>query len=142
MLFHELFAAEGGPALAVLDVINGPATNGAGSPGPTEVQLVVSRMTASARGPIATGRSRSGPLGAQSTRVAATNLMQTVVQHAKALHDRFVNNGFTPAVVAKSGTVLAAGKPIIAYRVDQLYDTQRRRGQETAAANTSILVTI
>jgi hypothetical protein len=142
MLFHEAFAAQGGPAIAIRDAYNSALTQGAGISGPTEVQLVVSRMTASARGPIATGRIYYGPIPGQQTKVATTALMNNLLGHAKNLHNRLVGLGVVPVVLAKQGTILATGKPIIAYKIDQLYDTQRRRGQKTPAPNTSLTVTV
>ncbi len=138
MLFHEIFDAGGGAALDVRDAINNPTTAGSGASGPTEVQVAITRLTSSARGPIATGRIYYGPFPAVANRIVPTLTQQNLVGHALSLHRRFVARGYVPQVIAKAGTLLVAGRPIIGYRVDQLWDTQRRRGQERPAPGTAI----
>ncbi len=141
MIFHEFFDASGGPAIAVRNAINVPDTVGTGTAGPTEVQLVVSRMTASARGPISTGRIYYGPLQGQIVARPPIASLNAITQHAKLLHNNFLFTGYTPVVIAKAGTILAAGKPILQYKADALFDTQRRRGYKTALANSAVIVT-
>lgn len=141
-LYHEVFDAQGGPALAVRNATNDPDPVGGASAGPTEVQIVVSRLINTARGLAPVGRIYFGPVGSASGLHPSIQMRETVVGWARHLHDLFVTVGYTPEVIAKAGTVLAAGKPIAGYSVDDLWDTQRRRGiaQPTPGAKITLAV--
>lgn len=141
MAFHEAFDALGGPALAVVEATNVPDTVATGTALPPEVQLVVSRMINTARGLAPVGRIYVGPQGGSSPGIRPiASRIATHAEWAKALHDSSVFLGYAPEIIAKQGTILAAGKPIAAYRVDDLWDTQRRRG--LAERNPASTVTI
>jgi hypothetical protein len=137
IIFHEFFDAFGGPAIGVIEVGSPATVIGTGTAAPSEVQLVVSRQITAPRGQIPIGRLYVGPVGGVVGARPTAQRVESFTYWAKKLHDRFVVRGYTPVVIAKAGTVLAAGKPIVSYKTDALWDTQRRRGFELATAGSS-----
>lgn len=142
MAWHEVFDAQGGPALGVINATNNPDTVGTASAGPTEVQLCVSRLINTPRGLTPVGRIYIGPIGSAAGLHPTNPFKQTAVGWAKRLHENLAFVGYTPEVIAKAGTPLAAGKPIAGYRVDALWDTQRRRGIAQAPFDSALELTV
>lgn len=141
-IFHECFLATGGAAIGVIDA-DSPPPSGGGTSGPTETQLVISRLITTPRGYNPIGRMYFGPFGSVgSQRTPTVGMQNSLAQWALFLHGNFQFVGYEPQVIAKQGTALAAGKPIAAYRVDKLWDTQRRRGQSQADPGSTVLVEV
>lgn len=124
----------------VYDVVNGgppvdealpvaPFAGTSSTPGPTEVQVVVSRWVNDGLGrPFKKGRIYIGPLGTTATGATRPplSLQQAVLDFSTELHTRMVADGMTPVVDTKGA--LHVPETIVQYSADDAWDTQRRRG--------------
>lgn len=128
-LFFESFPNAGGEATGMAATDAEPAITGSAR-GPSEIAVVVSRVVSTPRGPSPRGRLYVGPLS--STRIASErpsgDVRNTIGQWAAGLHEDFEAAGRVPVLVRDQGKVTANEDPILAYRVDDAWDTQRRRG--------------
>lgn len=127
----EMFSwTAGGPAL---DVYTKPDANpSSASQRPTEIQMAVSRMVQTPRGIAPRGRLFIGPWGGSNQLPGlrpTTGEMNDACDFMVALHNQTqVQMLGQPVVLGRTAANLTSGIPIVGYRTDDIWDTQRRRG--------------
>lgn len=129
----EVYPAAGGPAVAVGSWTVPYNPQPAGSRLPPECALVLSHRIQTLRGVRPRGRTYIGPLelDANSGGVIASTAVTAMLNFAEAWHDLLVAEGMQPCVISADGTTKRGD--VIAYSVDNAFDTQRRRGFDATA---------
>jgi hypothetical protein len=135
----EAMPAAGGPALAVQTVSPAFAI-GTGTTGPAEVQLALSREVLGTRGQTPAGRVFLGPMSTQALGWRpTTTLINNSLSFGKDLHNSWAVEGVDMVVISRQQNnlpIAPVARPIVAYSVDNAWDTQRRRGSEPTSRTT------
>lgn len=138
----EALPAGGGPATAV-QTVSPPFALGSGVAGPQEVQLALSREIIGTRGQTPAGRVFLGPISSpRCVRLPDTVVINQLLNFAVALHASWLVENTELVVISKQAggvPIAPVARPIVAYSIDNAWDTQRRRGT-APTARTTVLV--
>lgn len=126
----EAFPAAGGGAVAVAAFAPYTIANSQADM-PAEVAVALSQNIMTTRGSRPRGRTFIGPLSttvALSSGRPSANCITALGNFALSWHAALVGRGLTPCVISADGTTKRGN--VIAYQVDNAFDSQRRRGWE------------